>query len=100
MKLRKLNEQVMVITGATSGIGKATATQWLETMACAHRLGMFTSATFARESRHIKPRSRSTTPISRKVARASFIRSNQCSLRDTNVINGALRAHSWLIPRH
>jgi cyclic dehypoxanthinyl futalosine synthase len=27
------------------GLGKATATQWLETMACAHRLGMFTSAT-------------------------------------------------------
>src|SRR5690606_23557017 len=27
------------------GLGKATATQWLETMAGAHRLGMFTSAT-------------------------------------------------------
>lgn len=27
------------------GLGKATADQWLEVMACAHRLGMFTSAT-------------------------------------------------------
>src|SRR6185369_9513975 len=27
------------------GLGKATATQWLEVMAAAHRLGMFTSAT-------------------------------------------------------
>lgn len=27
------------------GLGKATAEQWLEVMACAHRLGMFTSAT-------------------------------------------------------
>lgn len=27
------------------GLGKATAQQWLDVMACAHRLGMFTSAT-------------------------------------------------------
>ena len=27
------------------GLGKATAKQWLDVMACAHRLGMFTSAT-------------------------------------------------------
>ncbi|MBI1336036.1 MAG: radical SAM protein [Phycisphaera sp.] len=27
------------------GLGKATATQWLDVMTCAHRLGMFTSAT-------------------------------------------------------
>lgn len=27
------------------GLGKATADQWLQVMACAHRLGMFTSAT-------------------------------------------------------